>query len=239
MRKHLLSFLIASTLLSQTFPAPGPNVPHVPHALVSSAWTLVSSTTSNTSCIYTTNNCDVVATIGAGHLLVFYSYTNSAVSYSSATGDSFTHCPASAASSGSGSYSVDCAYVLSAAGGTNVAYTFTWSGNTSGIVVILLEYSYSGGSITYDTGNGATVGTNSSGPPLTLSGTDDVIVQVNAAPCTPTGISGAAYTNPSFLGDAAHLGAIAGATNQTSYSAPAWTSACSYFSTAVSAVAFK
>lgn len=237
MRKRLLSFLITNTLLSQTFPAPGPNVPHA--FVAGAAWTLVSTTTSNANCIYTTNNCDVVATIGAGHLLVFYSYTNSPVSYSSATGDSFTHCPASAANSGSGGYSVDCAYVLSAAGGTNVTYTFTWSGNASGIVVILLEYSYFGGSVSYDTGNAATAGTGSPGPSLTLSGTNDVVVQVNAAPCYPTGISGAAYTNPSFLADSANFGAIAGAINQTSYSAPTWTSACSYFSTAVSAVAFK
>jgi len=124
-------------------------------------------------------------------------------------------------------------------GGANVTYTFTWSGATSGIVVILLEYSYSGGTVSYDNGNGATVGASSPGPSLTLSGTGDVIVQVNAAPCYPTGISGAAYANPSFLGDGAHFGAIAGAINQASYSAPTWTSSCSYFSTAVSAVAFK
>lgn len=235
MRKRLLSFLTTSALLSQTFPAPGPNVPR---ALVVSSGIFTLVSVNSGSCSNGASACSINATVGAGHLLVLYSATNSAVSYLSATGDSFTHCPASGASNATGA-SADCAYVLSSAGGSNT-YTFTWTSAPTALVVYLLEFSYSGSSVSYDAGNvvsNSLTASTLAAPSLALSGNNDVIIQMVAAPCNPSSIAGPAYINPPYTFNSVGT-AIAGAINQTSYSAPTWTMNCTYFGFVTSAVAF-
>jgi len=192
--------------------------------------------------------CTVTASATtAGNLLIMASsvFNNTAVSptFVSASGDgTWTHCPASAGASNSGSSdTTDCAYLLSATGGAT-SFTFTWtftSGTSIDIDVELYEVHRSTGTATYDTGNanGNTACSSCTGPTGTIAGHDFVAAwgafndTVNSTPGTP-------YTNPDDHEDANVGGSFEGALNQSSYTQPVYVLASSTRA-AISFVAFK
>lgn len=163
-------------------------------------WTLVQHLT-NFTCTGTagvgSKSCSVTASVTSGDLLVLVSgsFVGAQVSvppaFGSATGDSFIHCPSQLANEqyATNTYeSADCAYILSATGGTST-FAFAWQYNSSsgsyGIDVGLYEYRRSTGTATYETcgagGATACVATSGScapctGPTPTVTGTDVVIV---------------------------------------------------------------
>lgn len=178
-----------------------------------------------------TNSASCSLTVGsitAGNLLVlvaggFNSSSPPVFSSASGDGDTWTHCPNSAAlfSASADSY-VDCAYVLSSAGG-GTTVTWNWNLNSTQFDIFLLEYSRGTGTAAFDVDNNSSaVCTNCTAPALTLTGSKDVVIAF-AAPIstTITAISGA-YTSPADF-DGTNGYGVAGALNVTSYSAPSWT----------------
>jgi hypothetical protein len=178
--------------------------------------------------------CTVTATATtAGNALILLSSifggSNTAPTFLSASGDStWTHCPSSYATQAA-LETVDCAYILSAAGGAT-SITFNWTGNTSNTShfyadVELLEVHRSAGTASYDAGAATTVSGTASrvGPACSIAGTSDYVAQWIAESATIVSISGAAYTNPFDLDNTSVDAAFAGALNQSSAPAQTWT----------------
>ena len=233
-------------------------------------WTLYqnpSNFTCGSTAASATFNCAVTLTHNtvAGDLLIYLgaaweSVANpTSIALTGMSGDgTWTHCPSANAnkiggSSGVSIQSTDCYYRLVATGGAStITGTFTVSnsvdpncsasGSGAGCVAdgVVLEYTRSSGSASYDTDGTSTAGSCTScvGPSLSLSGASDVIAQWNSNESICTSISGASYTNPSAMVDNMNTyGTFAGAINQSSSSAQTWT--CSSGDAAMSAVSFK
>lgn len=190
-----------------------------------------------------------VTSTTAGNLLIAIASGNGGnnYSYSSITGEGgWTHCPSGTVNvtndAMSQVYSADCAYKLSAAGGVT-SLTWNWAGGTpNGSVFELIEVSRSSGSWTYDTGNTATPATctTCAGPALTLTGSNDYIVQYASSLQVFAAISGS-YVDPfdTFQdGIASTSAGFAGKKGTASGSSVNWTLAPAD-SLATGAVAFK
>lgn len=191
-------------------------------------WSLLHANTCNTTCSDASTTCAVtVASTTAGSTLAVVVYTVNSLTVTGSTGGTFVHCP-SCAGGTSGTGFMDGGYILSATGGTTSA-TVTISGTTSTTpwLACILEYSSSLGTAIFDTSNSTadTTCTTCAAPALTLSGSNDLIIQ--AVTCTNTcatsataGFIGASpYTNPAVFPGGDGLG---GGLNVTSYTAPNW-----------------
>lgn len=195
----------------------------------------------------------VTATTAGNLLLLLTSFASGhetvAATYSSATGDTFTHCPAqySTKTSAPSQQATDCAYVLSAAGGaTSITVNWTATIVSSDIWntdIELIEVHRSSGTAAFD---GCTSGGNciatatsspSTSPTFSITGPDFVAqwISQNNAGCT---ISGAAYIQPFDVDSGNVASSFAGAPNQAT--APAQTWYCPGITlAAMSGVAFK
>ena len=196
-------------------------------------WALVQHP-STTGCNGTTCAVTVTST-GAGHLLVFAALIgNTTSTLSSVSGDgTWTVCGASCRSVSSVT-TTEMGYILSATGGaTTITGTLSATSPWSAAV---LEYSYTSGPISVDAQGHReqTTGTTScAGVTLTLTGTNDVIVQI-ANPSGSISAVTSPYTSPAdFPGG----NGVAGSINTTSGTAPTWTQTSS--TDALSAIAFK
>jgi len=211
-----------------------------------STLTLVQSAFGNT----TTTTCTIsISAVGGGHLLVVWDGLFSAVGTSNSVSDgtnTYTHCSNCRASDGTGTISGDMWYVLSSTltgGATTV--TVTHSGNLSGFCYYA-EYAFTAASVSVDASGSADDATGSAtqlGVAMTLTGTNDVVVQGivsgSGAPTINSIAAGgtASFTNP-FIHPAPDRSAIAGAINTTDGSAPTWTMSASARAV-VGAMAFK
>ncbi|HUB29460.1 MAG TPA: hypothetical protein VL967_07175 [Terracidiphilus sp.] len=221
----------------------------VPASAPTTTFTMVQHTTS--SC--TSSPCaDAITSTTAGNLLVLwsaaqYSGTGSALAenFVAASGDSaWTHCPNQVVNyiDGLGTVnSLDCWYILSAAGGaTSVTATWNFAGLSSPAYAIadeLVELHPSSTPIYYDTGNATdTVASCSTctGPAGLLSGSDAVL-QATILSSLPTGIS-SPYSTPDILSGT--NSAFSVGLNQTSYAQPTWTGTTSDYPSFYSMAAF-
>lgn len=225
------------------------------------SWTLIQHLT-NFTCAGTAGvgakSCSVTASVTSGDLLVLVSgsFVEAQVSvppaFGSATGDSFIHCPSQLANEqyATNTYeSVDCAYILSATGGT-ATFAFAWQYNSSSgsydIDVGLYEYRRSTGTATYETcgagGATACVATSGScapctGPTPTVTGTDVVIVaNANENDCTAVGSPFNVSPSPD-VDNSNVFGIFAWSLSQTSGVPAVYT--CSAGGAAMMALAFK
>ena len=215
-------------------------------------WTLVQHP-SNYTCSWstglTTTTCTVATTATtAGNLLIIMGavfVTHSGVptspTYTSANGDTFTHCPNSHADiAGTVTrQTIDCYYVLSAAGAATslnmIINPHTHAGDMS---VEVFEVHRSTGTAVFDTDNNTTNAscTSCNGPALTLTGTDFVAVS-GSFEDVPTAIN-SPYTNPTDLDNHAVFGGFGGALNQSSYTTSIFTQT-SAGKVALASTAFK
>lgn len=136
----------------------------------------------------------------------------------------FTHCTGCAIGSAASGWP-DAAYILNATGGGGTSVTCTYSSTSSFFACGVLEYAWSGASITFGTpgvGND-TACTTCAGQALTITGTN-VIVQAGIPANNLTAITGS-YTSPSPGGIAGTDGAgLAGWINATGTpTTPNWT----------------
>lgn len=206
-------------------------------------WTLVQHV-NKANCGGQQNCTATVSSTGAGHLLVAIAsayQTTSAITFSAISGDStWTHCPAGYLDhnySGSTRVATDCAYILSATGGAT-SIQWTWSASASNYFSLeVMEFAWSGSSISYDTGNVGTdtTCTSCNGQALTLTGAKDVVIQW-AVPGGPniTSVDAGWSTNADI--DANGYG-FAHKLNISSFSVPVW--AVPSTTVGVGAVAFK
>lgn len=144
---------------------------------------------------------------------------------------------------------LNCAYSLSLAGGkTSVTLTMNAAGTDGNFEFI--EYSYTGSSVSFDVAGTVAdgsepTGTSQPGVTLTLSGTNDVIVQSfngNNFSKVVSAISGSYTTPADFVSGPANMMnfyGVAGWINTTSGTAPNWTTTGSTTQGFVMAVAFK
>jgi hypothetical protein len=214
-------------------------------------WTLIQSP-HNFSCTANTNTCAVtVASTTAGNLglLVSSGFTGGgggSPTYSSITGDTFTHCPSQYANETSGnSETTDCGYVLSLAGGAT-SLTFNWSGSMNQIDMQFFEFHRSTGTASVDTcgGGGATACTTTSascstcaGPTPTVTGSADVVIQWIAQDTGCTAIASPYSNSPGPYFNNAVASGYAWSLSQTSGNASSWT--CTADFAAMAAIAFK
>lgn len=187
-------------------------------------WSLVNANTCNPSCSGTT--CVVsVATTTTGNVLAALYVGNASSTITGVTGGTFTHCSGCSGGS-SGTDFLDMGGTLSATGG-NGTITVTISPTASSWAACVSEWHSTNGAGVVDTQatHADTACTTCAAPALTLTGSNDLIIQ--AAGCTNTcatsataGFVGAApYTNPAQAPGGAGWGA---ALNQATYTAPNW-----------------
>lgn len=179
----------------------------------------------NNACSGTTCVLSPAAT-GAGHILIIglaAQLPNRTISTLSAGCGSWAHGASQAGSNVNGA-STDAQYCLNSTAGVT-SITVTLAGGSVTNVAELMEYSFTGASVAYDTSNNVlnSVNTNRVGVDLTaLTGTNDLLYQVIALTSggiSPTAISGA-YTSANDFG--VKYG-FASAVNTVGGSAPNWT----------------
>lgn len=177
-------------------------------------WSLVQHPI-NTGC-GTANTCTLTLTqnTGSGNVLIVLIGTGGNVTISSITGGAgtFSHCAASAQSNGTNN--VDAQYTASSTSGVgsiavNISGTVAWD------YVALEEYS-STTTFAFDNCAGTTYTgvTNPVGPTITISGSNDVLVNSNVISSSSTNVS-APFTNPAVFAAAANGDCIGGAINQS------------------------
>ena len=181
---------------------------------------------SSSGCATNTNTCAItVAATVAGRIgVIMAGLPNGNGSISSISGAGTWASPAGCDAYWSAhGQSVACAYNLSETSGATTI-TVTWSTSSPGLSVgfTYFEYSYSGASVSYDTsGNRAETvsGNPRNGVTLTLSGTNDVIVQ------SQIWISASSVGSPygNFTAFAGSTGDAADNENTASGTAPSWT----------------
>jgi hypothetical protein len=204
-------------------------------------WTLVDANTCNTSCSSgTTCTVSMNTNTVAGNVLVAAYIGNANSSMTNMTGGTFLHC-SSCKGGTSGTDFIDMGGTLSATGG-NGTITVTISPTSSSWAICVSEWH---SNTTYAVDTQAThldsACTTCAGPALTLTGSNDLIVQL--AGCTNTcatsataGFIGASpWTDPAQAPGGSGWGA---AINQASYTAPNWSQNTSG-AVQVSAWAFK
>lgn len=213
---------------------------------VTASWNLIQHPKAFTC---TSTNCSVTTSpTTAGSLLVLWSavrylgkgYSKLTMVNSvtdNGTAETWMHCPNSmvndAYSSDGVVFALDCWYVPKAAGGaTSVTAQLQLGGFTSPsqqVDLALQEYS-TPGTVYYDTGNGRIDSTSCSsctGAAGLLSGTSDLVTQAAIYPIDKfaSGITGISSPYSSlFDTDTRIYAAFSGATGQSSYSVPTWTS---------------
>ena len=179
--------------------------------------------TGGSSCATGTSACTVNTTaIGAGHPVVVFLLTFDATqrTLSSATGESWAACPNCSSGTSSSGW-LDMRYVLSATGG-ETSVTCNASGTAAGYIGCgVIELTYSGSSASYDTSNIITNSgcTSCAAPSLTLTGSNDAIIEIGMTENSLTAITSPWSTNGYFYGGTGEAIAV----NQTSYAAPTWT----------------
>lgn len=186
--------------------------------------------TGGSGCASSTNTCTVtVSSIGAGHVLIVYGYSidTNANGLSSINGETITDC--SACKSTNTSFTqADIGYVLSTTGGeTSITCTFSDSSSTyMGCGIIELSKT---SSATFDTGNVTTssgCGASCSGLALTISGSQEAIIQVIAPHIDNASAITGGYTlvcSGSSGGGSCDGFGTAYLLNTSSGSAPTWT----------------
>lgn len=204
------------------------------------SWGAVTKTVS-AACTPNIASCSLTATTTAGDTLIMcavaYRTGTPAQTLSSATGDTFTH-PTGVYNTVNASdpQYFDCVYRLSATGVTSGTFTWTWTGGniSNGMRVWLFESKWSGSSVAFDNTNNASDSacTSCAAPSLTISGTNDFVVQIGNPLDAMSAISGG-YTGDFSSGwGAAYLTGVA------SYSAPSWTQGAS-MAASVGVIALK
>lgn len=175
------------------------------------------TTCSGSSCAVT------VTSTGSGHAIfvVVLPDTSSVTTISSVSGGgTYTHCSNCAVAISAG-LAIDISFTCSStSGATTVTANLSQSGG-GGYVMEVIEYSYTNG-CSLDTSGSRTALVALSNPPgvsLTLTGTNDVIVQGVNFTTSATAVS-SPYSNPADFpgGDG-----VAGAINTASGTAPTWT----------------
>lgn len=240
MNRTILAFVLA-LLMQIGGPFPGPGTPHSAGGggTFTATQKVFSSpcSTSSTTCAVT------VSAIGTGHGLMV------GVGYASGVQDTITGvaCTSSACgtfvrSTGAASYSVPTSLgtemgsiVSTTSGGTTVTVTMSAS-PTIGWDFNVREYSYSGASMSFDSGNSGSIAactTACTGPTLTLSGTNDVIMQ-EIAPNASCSAVASPFINGQFTtnGDG-----YADQLNTASGTGPTWT--CSLGVASVAGIGIK
>lgn len=200
---------------------------------------------SATNCSSGVSSCSITVTvIRPGDLLIVDvlgagSWSISSVTDNGTPASTYVHCPSCQVSATPGD--VDMSYCLSAAnnGGGSISVTVTLtSAPTNTWWVRFWEFSYTGSSVAFDaagTRSQTSNATSTAGVGLTLTGTNDVIVQsVKTGGGNVTAISGGAgytisYTN-NLIDDAYAL-------NISDGTAPTWTMGSS--KSVLNAIAFK
>lgn len=191
------------------------------------------------TCANNATACTVtVSSIGAGHTLIAGSLvfrTAGSSTLSSVTGgETWTHCAGTngCAFGNTGWGWLDASYVLSATG-SETSFTCNVSAAAGGyLACFVIELSYSGSSVSFDTSNGGnnTSCTSCSGVALTLGGTD-AIVQIGIPEDALTAI------NLSYTGTFNSGAGVAYLINTTNGTAPTWTANAGQM--AKMAIAFK
>ncbi len=199
----MLKVILSLLLFQIPFPGPG----RAPFSGGGAATMTVVQHVGADACFGSAACALTITSTTAGNLLIAIAAANGGnnYSYSSITGEGgWTVCPAGVVNVVNDDmtqvYSADCAYKLSAAGGVT-SLTWNWAGGTpNGTVFELIEVSRSSGSWTYDTGNTATptTCTTCAGPTLTLTGSNDYIVQYASTLQVIASVSGS-YTDPTDL----------------------------------------
>jgi hypothetical protein len=202
-------------------------------AVARASWALVQNV-SNTSCPRNGNACTVtIGATGSGNVLIVATWNVSANNVLSVNGaGAWTECSHCEQSSFSGT-NEDVLYILSStSGATSITMNLVNPGCTAGgchWTTEVLEYSNAGGSASLDNSDGFVDGscTTCAGRALTLTGTNDLIVQSVISNNTITAIT-SPYTNPAdFPNNSTVGGGIAGSINTTDGSAPNWTQSSS------------
>lgn len=202
-------------------------------------WTFVQTATTAT-CTSTSNTCAVsgLATLGAGHVvIVIMDITLSATisSVSDGAGSTWNLCPTSECHNGTlSAKQIDMAYTINELGAT-ATITVTRSNSTSATWRVRAYEFAPTGSVSYDKGGNSASSSATTAPPgvaLTLSGSNDVIVQAIFGG-TVTAIDGAYNGNGTFSTNFAWAYAL----NTTTGTAPTWTQAST--TAAVAAIAIK
>lgn len=263
MWRYIASLLFAIPCCAQFMPTPGPG----PYPLSGSppTWSLIQSpqkfsctfTDSATSHTCTITSSAVAAGDGVAVLSTMFYYGMStgptgAPSYTSTSGDS------SLAACGTGTnkfgivfntvaqnYIVQaCAVTTSAVGGgsswtVTMATPHVFSGSTSAIDIVLVEFKKSAGTIAIDAQNNTSSSscTSCAAPSLTIGGANDYIVAVATLDNSITNPS-SPWTNPTATETTYVLSGWVGALNQTSYTAPAFTQSPTGYAV-LSVIAFK
>jgi hypothetical protein len=223
--------------LSGTGVAVGPTWSATSHPNNAVAWNIAG----------TTQSCTIAASLTAGIPAVFiargWTLNGTALTFNSATGDSFTHL-ASAYAAGAlngKNFVVDAVLVESAAGGSG-PYTITENTTSSSgnLDCDIVQPSISAGAATLD--GAAAVGYGScatpcTSPALSLSGPNDFVLQSVAMGYGPAA-PGAPYTNPMDQDGTNVYGGTYGALNQSAVLPVTWsTNSLNYV--AASVIAFK
>jgi hypothetical protein len=208
------------------------------------SFTLVQVTKSPAHPCGSSASCSMsVTSTGAGHLLVlmFFSSSTHNIKQTGMTGGgTWVHPGVDAAGAcqqaGSG-LTVDCAYVLSSTAG---ATTVSWNADSTIFhdIAVFYEFSFTGSSVAFDTSNTASLtgfSTNPTAPALTLTGSNDVILEGlqgsnNAMSTIDSGFSGV-YDNTDAIIGAAYL------VNTASGTPPTWGNGNNQY--VLNAVAFK
>jgi len=185
-------------------------------------WTLVHANAATTNCSGSTCGAVLTSTTAGNLLVIGYFGANSVTVSSINAGGTFVHCPSCAVGASGTSGFIDAGYVLSATGSVT-AITVTLSGSGGAWATIVSEFKSDAGTAIYDTSltKTDTTCTSCATPALTLTGANDLVVELAAAgQSITTPFIGSPYTNPSIQpnGDG-----WAGALNVTSFSAPSWT----------------
>ena len=194
--------------------------------------------------------CSVtVSALGTGHLIVCMFSNQSSVTGSTMTCNGSgcgtwvagTGCAVTNTNQG---VSSDCAYVLSStSGSTTITQTYPGSGSIFHRTITCAEMASSVGAA-FDVANtvdpeGTFSGGNTTGVALTLTGSNDFIMQQfngSQTGTTPSAISGA-YTSWLDTSQSAQAVATAGAINTAVGTAPTWTTSSTHYTE--NAIAFK
>jgi hypothetical protein len=214
-------FLAILALLLQGLPFPGPGMPAASGGTPTLA--LVQHPT-NGACPASSSTCSVtVASTGSGHLIVVgMGYGNGTqVTLSSVSGGgTYTVCTGCPGFDAAGLGTV-MGYTLSSTSGATTI-TLNLSAAVGGSEAWAREYSCTNGALSYDTAgthDNSTATTSATGATLTLTGTNDAIVQSVASGGSGVTAISAPYTTLDTPGG----DGVANLLNTTSGAAPTWT----------------
>jgi hypothetical protein len=244
----ILAILFALAPLFQTPVLPGPGPIHA----TAKSWTVINHTEIDlpTACNSSASCTFSFPAIGSGHFLVVVVLTSGSAytPYSSITGGGGTwvNCTAcySTATNGSFDESSIIVYNFRPSAGTS-SLGITLSAVGGGWAGEVIEGAWSGTTVAYDAGASVTsaqgcTGTACPGLSLSLSGSNDFIIQANQPFAhSLTAISGGAGYSAFADLEASYGGAVAGAIGTTNGAAPSFTDSGSGDSVTPSALALK